>query len=96
VRLLIKFEYKVPGGKLIKVSASIRNGLIEEIKITGDFFLHPEESIEALEEKLKGVKIEDESLIRNIINEFFKSKILVGASPEDFFLAVKGALSKAY
>ncbi|MBS7655085.1 hypothetical protein KEJ50_01060 [Candidatus Bathyarchaeota archaeon] len=92
---MIKFEYKVPGGKLIKVLTSIKNDVIEEIKITGDFFLHPEESIEILEQKLKGMKIEEESLIKNIINEFFKSKTLIGASSEDFFLAVKGALSKA-
>lgn len=83
----------MPGGKLIKVLTSIKNNVIEEIKITGDFFLHPEESIEVLEEKLRGVKIEEELLIKNIINEFFKSKTLIGASPEDFFLAVKGALN---
>jgi hypothetical protein len=96
VKNLIKFEYKVPGGKLIKIFASIKNGFIEEIKITGDFFLHPEESIDELEEKLKGVKIDDETKIRNILTEFFKSKTLIGATAEDFLLALKGALNRAY
>jgi hypothetical protein len=92
---LIKFEYKVPGGKLIKVFASIKNGFIEEIKITGDFFLHPEESIEILEEKLKGIKVDDETKIRNILNDFFSSKTLIGATVEDFLSALKGVLNKA-
>ncbi|MEM3517083.1 MAG: lipoate protein ligase C-terminal domain-containing protein, partial [Candidatus Bathyarchaeia archaeon] len=85
---MIKFEYKVPGGKLIKVFVSIKNGVIEEIKITGDFFLHPEESIEILEEKLKGINVNEETKIRNVLNEFFKSKTLIGATSEDFFLAL--------
>ncbi|MBS7658535.1 MAG: lipoate protein ligase C-terminal domain-containing protein [Candidatus Bathyarchaeia archaeon] len=92
---MIKFEYKVPGGKLIKVFVSIKNGVIEEIKITGDFFLHPEESIEILEEKLKGINVNEETKIRNVLNEFFKSKTLIGATSEDFFLALKGALTYA-
>jgi len=84
----------VPGGKLIKIFASIKNDVIEEIKITGDFFLHPEESIEILEEKLKGVKIDDETKIRNILKEFFESKTLIGATVEDFLSALKGVSNK--
>ena len=43
-----KAKYKVKGGKLIKVQLAKKEDRIEGIKITGDFFLHPEELIEQL------------------------------------------------
>ena len=92
--MLLKAEHKVPGGKLIKVTVSSKNNIIEEIKITGDFFLHPEESIEELEKKFKGVETNGDT-IKRILHEFFDpSKILIGATPEDFFLTIEKALSK--
>ena len=39
-------EYKVPKGKLVRVHLRINDNKIQNIKLTGDFFLHPEESIE--------------------------------------------------
>ncbi len=41
-------EEKVPDGKLVKVSIA-QNG---QIRITGDFFIHPEESITLIENAL--------------------------------------------
>jgi lipoate-protein ligase A len=77
--------YKVPGGKLIKVSLIEGNGRIQEIKITGDFFLHPEDSIEDLERALVGRLLQTTKLA-NIIEELMEEKkaIFLGASPEDF------------
>ena len=48
---------KVAGGKLIKVSLGVEDGRIVDIKVTGDFFMHPEEKIEELENTLTGVRI---------------------------------------
>ncbi len=41
---------KVPGGKLVRmeVTSATVAGPIERVKITGDFFLHPEETLERL------------------------------------------------
>ena len=39
---------KIPGGKMVKVSVEY-GYVLENVKITGDFFLHPEESIEDIE-----------------------------------------------
>lgn len=47
---------KVPGGKLVRVRVEYGR-TIEEVTITGDFFLHPEEGIGALEESLRGMEI---------------------------------------
>ena len=46
---------KAEGGKLLKVATHSEKGLIKEVKITGDFFVHPEGAIETIEEKLKGL-----------------------------------------
>jgi predicted nucleic-acid-binding protein len=50
---------------------------IKSIKITGDFFLHPEEIIEKLEVSLVGVKLEKES-IKNKIESILKNSEFYG------------------
>ncbi len=77
--------YKVESGKLIKVQLREREGKIQEIRITGDFFLHPEELIEELEKALIGKPLKELDLaesIRSFIQK--KEATLLGAAPEDF------------
>ncbi len=50
---------------------------IKSIKITGDFFLHPEETIEKLEVSLVGVKLEKES-IKNKTETILKNSEFYG------------------
>jgi lipoate-protein ligase A len=82
---LRKAEYKVAGGKLIRVQLVKKETMIEKVKITGDFFLHPEELIEDLEEALVGQAI-NVSNLDEFIGAFIKRRgaTLLGASPEDF------------
>ncbi|MEM2994741.1 MAG: lipoate protein ligase C-terminal domain-containing protein [Candidatus Bathyarchaeia archaeon] len=82
---MLKAEHKVEGGKLIKVQLSIDNGKIKEIKIMGDFFMHPEEAIENLEKSLVGCAFDKLTITENI-KTFIKtnSVTLLGVSPEDF------------
>jgi len=80
-----KATYKVEGGKLIKIQLRERGDKIQEIKITGDFFLHPEELIEELEKALVGKPLKEQDLaesIRSLMRE--RGATLLGASPEDF------------
>jgi lipoate-protein ligase A len=79
-------SYKVKGGKLIKVRLIKENGIITSISIFGDFFIHPEESIDILENSLKNVTVSD---AEKKINDFFKGVELVGATAEDFVNTVK-------
>jgi len=46
--------------KLIKISMSYddKKNVIDSIKITGDFFIHPEETLETLESNLVDTKLE--------------------------------------
>ena len=86
-------EYKVPGGKLIRVRVEAEDDRIKAIKFTGDFFLHPETDLEGLEHRLIGVEADAES-VREAITGFFEERgtILVGVSPEDFVKVVLKAL----
>lgn len=54
-----EMDYKVPDGKLLRVEADIDGGVINSIKITGDFFIHPETALEKMEDLLKGKKISE-------------------------------------
>ncbi|RLF15957.1 MAG: biotin--protein ligase [Thermoprotei archaeon] len=87
-------ELKVPGGKLVRVELEVDGGLIREAKITGDFFLYPEEAIFKLEESLKGVGVDAnfEDLISNLLVRMDAQ--LLGASPLDLANVIRKALSK--
>lgn len=82
---MFRAEYKAEGGKLIKVQLSIKDDKISYIKITGDFFMHPEELIEELEKALIGCTL-NEAEITDSIKRFIDEKevILLGANPNDF------------
>jgi lipoate-protein ligase A len=81
---LRKAEYKVAGGKLVRAELVKKESMIE-VKITGDFFLHPEELIEDLEEALVGQAL-NVSNLGEFIGAFIRRRgaTLLGASPEDF------------
>jgi len=91
-----KAELKVPGGKLLRVSSTIKGGRIEEVRITGDFFMHPEDAIDELERRLKGVS-SDEAAIRGVVEAFFKSvaPTVLGAAPQDFAEVILRSISGA-
>ena len=52
----------MPNGKLLKIFLEDEGGKISNIKITGDFFLYPEERIEELEVALRGTAVEKNAL----------------------------------
>lgn len=80
-----KAELKVVGGKLLRVSSVIRDGRIEDIKITGDFFLHPEDSIDDLEARLRGIRAQKDE-VNSTVKTFFESPeiTILGATSGDF------------
>lgn len=84
---------KVEGGKLLKVN--VETGyIIENVKITGDFFLHPEESIEDIENAVLNCHMSDsEGMICEQIKKVVKDKNiqLVGITSEAIASVVKEA-----
>jgi lipoate---protein ligase len=78
----IENEYKVPGGKLIRIRATIVDGRITMIEIHGDFFLHPESALELIEDELIGARL-DEVAARINRTLAAQSAQLIGCAPED-------------
>lgn len=81
---------KVKGGKSIRVWCKYSDDRILEVRFSGDFFMHPEETVELLEERLRGADI---STASNVIKEVLSSAELFGAEPEDFAEALRMAVS---
>lgn len=61
--------YKAPKG-LIRVKADVENNIILDIRITGDFFMIPEDTLWLLEKHLKGIEL-DRKLVRGAVNVFY-------------------------
>ncbi len=81
-------DYKVVGGKLLRVRLSLGDDgecqTIRSITITGDFFMHPEDAIETLEQALTGVTFQKNS-VHHAVNVFFAGGVeVIGAGPADF------------
>jgi lipoate-protein ligase A len=87
----MKSEYKIPGGKLLACEIMIKDSFITDIKLSGDFFMHPEAAIIELEKTLQCAKIEN---ISAKIEDFFRKKeiTLFGVSPKDFTKVIQLAL----
>lgn len=87
--MVSKAVYKVPGGKLVKVELEQQRGQISRVKITGDFFVHPEEALLQIEGSLRGCSLEENEISRKI--EMTVSEIgcqLVGFSAQDIAKAI--------
>ncbi len=86
---ILSADYKVEGGKLLRVQMTVDAAtdgapVIHSLTITGDFFMHPEEAIEALERQLGDARLEEDEL-RARIQAFFAGDVeVVGAGVEDF------------
>ncbi|MCK4582880.1 biotin--protein ligase [Candidatus Bathyarchaeota archaeon] len=84
-------EYKVPGGKLLAAELGVEEGRLVGVKITGDFFMHPEAAIIELEKALDNIPIAD---LEDNVNRFFQEYevTLFGVEAEDFVKVVRLAL----
>ncbi len=91
---------KVPGGKLlrIKVEFNPEGELIEDVQMHGDFFIHPEEFVEDVEQLLVNLdqKDSEESIaaaLQRLVED--EEAELVGITPEYIAKAFKNALANA-
>ena len=53
-------EYKVPGGKLVAVDVSVIDNRLADVRVSGDFFLDPDEALPVIDRALGGVGIDTE------------------------------------
>ena len=82
-------DFKSPGGKLIRIRLDQERNQIRSIRITGDFFLVPEESLGKLETMLVDAPLREPEL-RVLVDRFFQATgaQAIGASTDDFVKAI--------
>lgn len=87
-------NYKAPGG-LIRVTAEEVEGKLNEIIISGDFFMLPMDAISNLEKTLIGAKIENGNLLNKVDEAYSRFNIeSPGVTPQDIETAVKLAFEQ--
>lgn len=77
---------------MVRVRLTERDGRIESVQLSGDFFLVPEDSLPKLEKMLVDVRL-DESELKLLLDRFFWGTQArgLGVSPDDFVKAILAA-----
>ncbi|HET6655109.1 MAG TPA: biotin/lipoate A/B protein ligase family protein [Gammaproteobacteria bacterium] len=90
-------EYKVPGGKLVVVDLEVRDGLIADFHLSGDFFLEPDSALEAIDRSVAGLPADaDAKTIGAAVREAIPDDaVLLGFSPEAVAVATRRSLARA-
>ena len=88
-------EYKTPGGKLIAVDFEVEDGRLRDVRVTGDFFLYPEEALADLTGALDGLSIDlaESEIAEQVRAAMPRDAELLGSSPEAIGAAVRRALA---
>lgn len=88
---------KVPGGKLVRATVRFGEERIESVKLTGDFFLYPEEALDRVEDALAGKPVDAGRVALSETVEFVLEDAeaqLVGVGPDDVAIAVLDAIAE--
>ncbi|MFW6074313.1 MAG: biotin--protein ligase [Chloroflexota bacterium] len=83
-------EYKTQGGKLVTVEYDVVDETLQNVQVTGDFFLYPEEAIAHITSALEGLPagMSRESIIASLNSSLNNDVTLVGFSTEAIAIAV--------
>jgi lipoate-protein ligase A len=90
-------EYKVPGGKLVVVDLAVEDGRIARFRLAGDFFLEPDEALEAIDRAVTGLPVESSAAdIAGAVRAALPAEaVLLGFTPESVATTVRRAISRA-
>jgi len=88
-------EFKMPGGKLVQVDFRIAKHRLVDVEVSGDFFLYPEEALEAITSSLEGSPVDLDRVARTaLIAEAIPDGVeWLGSSPEALATAVERAVA---
>jgi lipoate-protein ligase A len=91
-------EYKIPGGKLVVVDLRVVDGVLREVRLSGDFFLEPPHALEAIDAALEGLPTASstEQLVRGVDLALAALEVPVmmyGLSAEGIAVVVQRALA---
>ena len=90
-------EFKVPGGKLVVVDLEQRDDRNAAFHLAGDFFLEPDEALEAIVDAVNGMPVESDvpTLAAAVRGALPDGAQLLGFTPESVGTAVRRAMITA-
>ncbi|MEV7193592.1 biotin/lipoate A/B protein ligase family protein [Streptomyces sp. NPDC093510] len=90
-------EYKVPGGKLVVVDLDVEGGELRNTRVAGDFFLEPDEALDAINGALDGAPADTDArgLAARIDAALPQGTVMYGLTSEGVGVAVRRALAHA-
>jgi lipoate-protein ligase A len=92
--MICRRDYKIPGGKLLRVEVEAESGVVIRAMVRGDFFAHPEEAFEAAETELRNLPVD--RLAAAALSLFSRPPLKIfGASPSDIAQALAAAAHEA-
>ncbi len=92
---VVETAFKTPGG-LIRITARLREGRVDDLVISGDFTVIPSFAIGALEQAVRGLNAKRASLMKRIQEVYSALNIQSpGVTPEDFTNAILHAVNPA-
>jgi lipoate-protein ligase A len=90
-------EYKVPGGKLVVVDLDTEDDVLSGVRVSGDFFLEPDEALYAIDAALEGAPAGTDAagLTARIDAALPAGTTMLGLTSEGVAVAVRRALAQA-
>lgn len=90
-------EFKVPGGKLVVVDLEVVDGTISEFRLAGDFFLEPDEALDAINASVAGLPADAPAAVyaAAVTASLPEGTTMFGFSAEAVATAIRRALHRA-
>ena len=88
-------EYKTPGGKLVVADFNVRDDRFSDVVVSGDFFLYPEEALDAIVGAVEGLEVAsgEGQIARAVEASIPDGTEMLGFSPEAVAIALKRGLA---
>jgi lipoate-protein ligase A len=90
-------EYKAPGGKLVVANVEVAGGRLADVRISGDFFLEPDDALERIDAAVTGLpEAADIPAITASIEAGLGGEAMpAGLSAETVAIAIRRAVTRA-
>jgi lipoate-protein ligase A len=90
-------EFKVPGGKLVVVDLDVVDGIIQNFRLAGDFFLEPDTALEDINAAVNGLPadLDARRFAEAVQSALPRDAVLLGFSPESVATTIRRALAHA-
>ena len=88
-------EYKTPGGKLVVADFNVRDERFSDVVVSGDFFLYPEEALDAIVGAVEGMEVTsgETEIARAVEASIPDGTEMLGFSTEAVAIALKRGLA---